>query len=728
MGIFYFLYKKTQVMNLDNLTNLKEMRVLASISQAEMSKALDVSQSQISRYEENPDDVPMKILKKWAEICGFLEGKLEPLNVGHPYSNIENKRKYIYDQLSHVPVISETSPGIIEVLNTRDIISNINQISRKPRLGVFGHFDMGKSRLCNVLLGDSCLPTRYQPTTSVACILRHISDKPSWQVEDVWMMDKDFDIHKINDEQHCKDHRVKAGNLASLESYVTHQDAEDLDSHYALLYIDSPILLACDLVDMPGYENDEKDSKRAELATTFVDIVLYLSTTQGFLGKNDLDYIGSLINVLPSYESEKIKSLDNLFILATRADVVENQNDRVNLLDKAAKRAFRHLEYKFEERGATEKITEEYFRSRFFTFSADKKILRTEFEKNLVSLLQDSLPDLISEKFHTYFQENFESLYHKYKNLTENLDSILNQREQMKVQLDVMKEDEKNDSINRKHHKEKILKDIQTYKNECISEVRVVTKKYLTVDYIESMIQSRYEDKKEAQQLAASYLSDSIQFSINKKVKEKSTELSKQIDALLREYDKKQNFNQNIKLDFDSKSIFMGAVAGLSTFGALATWASIVAAGSNLGAYLLVPTVVSFLSSIGISVGGTAAAASIVAALGGPITIGIGIAVVMGGIFAWLTGSSWQKKIAKRLVDLFEKENFETKLVDGISTYWNDTSKAFEIAADKTEKKFQDEISNLENSINTVDDDTLKEHKDYYTALSFFIKNLTANL
>jgi hypothetical protein len=58
----------------------------------------------------------------------------------------------------------------------------------------------------------------------------------------------------------------------------------------------------------------------------------------------------------------------------------------------------------------------------------------------------------------------------------------------------------------------------------------------------------------------------------------------------------------------------------------------------------------------------------------------------MGGIFAWLTGSSWQKKIAKRLVDLFEKENFETKLVDGISTYWNDTSKAFEIAADKTEK------------------------------------------
>lgn len=713
-------------MNIDNLVNLKEMRTLAEISQAEMAKALDVSQSQISRYEEDPEDVPMKILKKWAEICGFLEGKLEPITVGHPYLDIQNKKKTIYEQLNYAPVITESSSGVIETLNIDNLISNLDQISRKPRLGVFGHFDMGKSRLCNVLLGDSCLPTRYQPTTSVACILRHISDKPSWQIEDVWMMDKDFNIHKINDEEHCKRHRVKAGNLASLESYVTHQDDEDLDSHYAVLYIDAPILLACDLVDMPGYENDENDSKRTELATTFVDIVLYLSTAQGFLGKNDLDYIGSLINVLPSYESEKIRSLDNLFIIATRSDIIENQNDIFDLLNKAAKRAFKHLEYKFEDRGAEEEVTEEYFRSRFFTFSADKKYLRAEFEKNLVNLLQDRLPSLVSEKFNTSFQESLEALSHKYKNLTENLDNILNQHEQMKIQLESMKEDEKVDSINRKKHKEKILKDIEIYKNECISEVKVVTKKYLTIDYIESMIKSRYEDKKDAQQLAASYLSDLIQFSINKKVKEKSVELSKQIDDLLNEYDKKQGFSKDLKLNFDSKTIFMGAVASLTTFGALATWASIVAAGSNLGAYLLVPTVVSFLSSIGVSVGGTAAAASIVAVLGGPITIGIGIAVVIGGVFAWLTGSSWQKKIAKKLVDLFEKEDFENKLIKGISVYWNDTSKAFESAVNETEKKFQDEVSNLENSLSCLDDATLKEHKDYYTALNFFLKNLIA--
>jgi hypothetical protein len=44
------------------------------------------------------------------------------------------------------------------------------------------------------------------------------------------------------------------------------------------------------------------------------------------------------------------------------------------------------------------------------------------------------------------------------------------------------------------------------------------------------------------------------------------------------------------------------------------------------------------------------------------------------------------EKIAKNLLIYLKKKILETKLVDGISTYWNDTSKAFEIAADKTEK------------------------------------------
>ncbi len=50
---------------------------------------------------------------------------------------------------------------------------------------------------------------------------------------------------------------------------------------------------------------------------------------------------------------------------------------------------------------------------------------------------------------------------------------------------------------------------------------------------------------------------------------------------------------------FDARAAFLGGLAGGGTFGALAGWAAIVAGGSNLGAYLLVPQVVSLLARLG---------------------------------------------------------------------------------------------------------------------------------
>lgn len=61
------------------------------------------------------------------------------------------------------------------------------------------------------------------------------------------------------------------------------------------------------------------------------------------------------------------------------------------------------------------------------------------------------------------------------------------------------------------------------------------------------------------------------------------------------------------------------------TLGGLGLWAATV---GNLGGYILVAKGVSLLSALGISVGGTAAAASFVAAIGGPITIGIALAAL----------------------------------------------------------------------------------------------------
>lgn len=711
-------------MSFTNFDNLKEMRAFANISQKEMATALNVSQSQVSRYEENPDDVPMKIVKKWAEICGFIEGEIETLDFGTPYQPLQEQQQKIYQKLINFPTTNETDTT--NALDIPALMQNIRELGRKPRMGVFGHFDMGKSRLCNVLLGNNCLPTSYAPTTSVACILRHISDKPVWQVEDVWMMGKGFNIHLIDNEEHCKKNRIKAGNLASLPDYVTHQDeATDHDCYYAIIYVDSPILLTCDILDMPGYEHDDKDLQRTDLATSFVDIVLYLSTIVGFLDKNDLDYIGNLINYLPIYESEHNQPLDNVFIIATRADMVESSDERLALLRKASKRAFKHLDLKIENKYGKDRICEDDLHRRFFTFSADKKQVRAEFLQQLSHLLSEQLPTIITNNFQQSIQKNIENLAQNYEDLATNLENIINQRQKMADELDNLKKNEIINTTTRQQKVQKIVDSIPIYKQECLTEAKAILNKTLTIEYMENMIKQRYDDKKEAQKLSASYLSDSIQTQISQVIQQKSAKLSNEIDELLLEYTKTQNLNENIHLNFESKQVFISAVASLSTFGALATWTALATAGSNLGAYLLIPTAVSFLSGLGISIsGGTATAVSLVAFLGGPVTVGIGIAVAVGGIFAWLTGSSWQHKMAKKLVELFEKQQFADNLLNNIDQYWQDTLTSFQQASQKTEQEFKDKIISLEKSITHADDNSLKKEKDYYIALTFFLKNL----
>lgn len=702
--------------------------LLNKVSKLDIEKAVAVLNS--VKNSELGKEV-LESLKSIAENQDKEQNFVDIINFGSPYREMEQIRDNLIKALDAAPEYNG-EVGSISPLDVSLMKNSIRQTARKPRMGVFGHFDMGKSRLCNLLLGGDFLPTSYQPTTSMACILRHISDKPVWQDEDVWIMGKDFDLQKVDEEQHCKDNLIFSTDLSSLKDNVSHKDNTDdiNEGYYAIVYLDSSLLLSCDLLDMPGYENDEKDLSRTELASTFVDVVLYLSTAQGFLGKNDLDYIGSLLNVLPSYENEEIKSLDNIFIIATRSDIIDNHDDRILILDKAAKRAFKHLDLKLDEREAKKSISENDFRERFFTFSANNnnQDLREGFISDLSKLLGKKLPNWISLNFYQSMNKSIDKIQKKYSVEANNLSKIIEQRNKSRESLNSLKGLEEFSKIERKKKTEEIKESIKNYKRDSVQEARRVIKGYLDVGNIERMIESRYDSKKEAKELASSYLSESIQHQINKILNHKSQQLSTSIDALLESYNQNHSLNVNIELGFDSKGVFMGAIAGLTTFGALATWATVVAAGSNLGAYLLIPSVVSFLSGLGISVGGTSAAISLVAALGGPITIGIGIAVLIGGAFAWLGGSSWQKRMAEKISDIFKKEDFEEKTIEGIKKYWDDTLKAFEESSTKTEEVFLQKMQSLEDDILKTPDDVVISRRDYCLDLVVFLYYLKNQL
>ena len=229
-------------------------------------------------------------------------------------------------------------------------------------------------------------------------------------------------------------------------------------------------------------------------------------------------------------------------------------------------------------------------------------------------------------------------------------------------------------------------------------------------------------DKADLEELG-SYISSEVQ-DIYRKNLEKTTEKFKDtMDEYLVETQKNLELannsnNMNINLDFDFKSAFIGGLAGAATLGGLAFWASTL---GNLGAYILVAKGVSVLSALGISIaGGTATATAFVASIGGPITLGIAAALLVGVAIWGLFSDSWKKKIAKKIIEEVKKS--VTKYEDAITQYWLDTENGFDIAKDKMEEEWQKYINNLENELYNYDINKLKENlrnakevKDFFT-------------
>ena len=142
-----------------------------------------------------------------------------------------------------------------------------------------------------------------------------------------------------------------------------------------------------------------------------------------------------------------------------------------------------------------------------------------------------------------------------------------------------------------------------------------------------------------------------------------------------------------------ARGAFLGGLAGAGVVGALAVWAASL---GNLGAYILAVKAVSVLSAIGFSfAGGTAAVMSVIAAIGGPITLAVG-AFVLVGVLAWaLFGESWESRLAKKLEKDFRSQNLKERLDKSLAQYWADTRTSFLSAASALESRYEEELQKI---------------------------------
>ena len=315
--------------------------------------------------------------------------------------NLHLLQQYI-DRFPHLEETSEREDGLFTVAQFRD---RVTALKEKPRVVVTGHFDAGKSHLCNFYLGGRYLPATYRPTTKYPTFVHHVSDRPDWIKEDLWLMGPGFEAERWHDEQHCTEHRMLAGSWETLEEHATLHRTDDSGAEGAVLvFVDAPLLHSCVLVDLPGYDDTQTKATLIDQAGSQASVLLYMCPAQGFLDSGDFTRLGHLLRKMPRYEAvaEKFPLLGNLFIVASHAHpgiTCAQINDEI--LGGGAKEFYGQFEenvFKDLQRQTGRPITFEDVQARFFSFYEETPGRRQKLESALQASPRSPYADYTGKK------------------------------------------------------------------------------------------------------------------------------------------------------------------------------------------------------------------------------------------------------------------------------------------------------------------------------------------
>ena len=722
----------------------KSMRKSASLTQIQIAELLGLNQSQVSRIENNPGEMSSKVRDKWCEICGDIcaDNGIEINSSTRDALSADIRLVEKYVEVADLPeqpeALSKQFPSI------DDLLHHVRHLVRKPRIGIVGQFDSGKSRLINTLFGQEVLPTGYQPETSLICLVRHNSDRPNWMKEDPEAMNqsvfvmkeearvesgrKRFDFDDFEDKDSFQSFRCMSGGFDVLKDFGSHSGRRSVDAvnqsmFAALVYVDAPLLMNCDILDFPGYSNSEEDSQKAEFAREkkMLDILVYASTLIGLMDISDFIFLKEHLARLKSIESEGIGPLQNLFIVATRSSIVSS-TELAEILEKGGARTYDYLRDNLSilRKGG---VSQDAFSDRFFTFDAKQIEHREEFEGDLSELVENRYPNLQRSRVDRAFVEAKGKAIAKFVSYSDHIRDLLTDADSKTKELQILENSALDRKTERDSKAKRVRYRIQKSKEETRTFIRTDLKRKCTEQAIEGLIRDKRYTRNEAQQECGVYLVSNLQTGLEKLLFAKAEELAKDIDQYHEAFD---HNGSALSVDslFDSRAAFIAGLAGAGTYGALSVWAATVAAGSNLGAYILTAKVVSALSAMGISVGGTAAATAAIATIGGPVTIMAALAIGVAALAWAIFGKSWQERLASKLAKLISQQGIIQKLTDRADEYWDSTRKAFDEGSGAAETEYREHTGMLRMQVKERDRQSLEEQIKYIASVRRLFEGL----
>jgi len=675
---------------------LKEIREKQGYSQSEVASRLNMSQSQYSRYEGDPETLPYRDLKNLSILLEFdiryieQEQHIYPtIDSGDPYrkqkEQVRALKKLILSDAEARSVSDRTKSMGAGVPNIDAFLELIKSYEHKPNIVLAGRYDTGKSYLANQLLGGEFLPSGHQPTTRLVSIIRHISEKPSWQEEEVCFLQKDFwrnrdgyqfSLSNLNDKERYVEYCKYESTLTSLREHGVFnrrrrgetQMLKQLDVHTSVIYIDSPLLLSCNIIDTPGFSDsniEDLDEERLQPIKDLMDILIYTSSLNGFMDARDQAYLKYLL----SFSSKRFEnfsqhpSLGNVFIVCTLAspDLVNDENlkgvlttgaDRLNA--QIQESILRELESKTGRKYSISDLDE-----RFYSYWAQSKDRYGKLLDSLSNYLGRVLPDT-----YTY---NFENEVSDFKlRATESISRAIGYYQKVRddvegaqIKYQVIKdyEPQRKKEVNREViHLITLIRTLKLSDRESFS---LEAQRLIQVDTLKGVINDKYKDQKEAKANAPLLIFSKLEATAKETVNE---DYRKTFVPALEEFVKTYS-----SLTFEPNASKPGFIEIPFNFRRL------------------------FIDSF---VGGTAIA---VGAAFGPVGLVVGVSVAA---IAWITNrQSWQERLSKQIAEKFEEKQLILDLEKGVEDFWNNVESSFRSLFEQAEIDWQKSITELESMI-----------------------------
>ncbi|UIJ38696.1 dynamin family protein [Desulfobaculum bizertense] len=713
----------------------------ANLSQQQVANKSDafgkkqiLDQKAVSRLEKNPAYAdafkiagylnaigakPNEYFDFLKKINNTKEIEMEPnANIEYVQTLVDNKLKNLTEVSSELKQREcHYFKNEIETL-IKKAQEALTHIVRKPTIGLFGSFDSGKSTLINTILGMDIIPASYTPATNVINLILHTSDRPTNITDQAIIFKKGFSPYMLHDENSVKEYMIASGNYDILQKHGTHNYEEEIesDAYLAIVFSDSDVLKNIWLMDTPGDMNTEDQSKgntdtdKAISAAGLVDGIVYLSRFAGFFGNSDLGLASNILRAHPPIDTNNPTS--HFMFVMSHCDNSHSKEE----IERVKSVTFKRLQNQFNEfifspwESSTKRnISPQKIQlvDRTFPFWVENE----EFSKQVINEIL-KIGNFLAETQKEKATKQANNILKALKGKITGFIAILENRKKGKDK----RFKELNDQIKLfRSESEKLLKefknaieDCNTFKQKDKDKILKFYSELSDFNYIKNIIEEHYDNKKDAQNQIGDLIGQILTVEIEKTLKKSGESISERVKDLLSKWNNiapavvEENttgeFHCGISScsTFDARAAFLGGLAGLGSLGAMTFFASSIIT-SNLGAYILVGQFAGILTSLGL-VGSVTSVTSFVSAIGGPITIGIFLAALIGlSIFG--ISSSWQTSLAKKVAKELNKGKPKPKILNYIEKFWDNTHKAISMGLNNLQHETERHIKTMNQDI-----------------------------